>query len=179
MNSLLATCTEAHITTTGGWGEQRDHVRAGSVLPWAESQKHLQSNSDVRDIIYVWGRKMSCACPMASRECSIPSPCTSPQSKGRLAWVEDVVLACLLHSKQLRGKTAPKPRNYAATLPLRVSHCLCLHRGAEKTCLFQKDFLPGCGYPQLSSCPAWQHTLWLRLQISAPHHAPSSGSALC
>lgn len=37
------------------------------------------------------------------------------------------------------GKTAPKPRNYAAALPLRMSRCLRLRRGAEKTCLFQKD----------------------------------------
>lgn len=138
---------------TGGRGEQGNHVRAGSVRPWAESQKHLQSHSDVRDITCVRGRKMSCARPGASRECSVPSPRSSPQSKGRLAWVEGIALACPLHSKWLRGKTAPKPRNYAATLPLRMSHCLCLHRGAEKTCLFQKDFLPGCGYPQLASCP--------------------------
>jgi len=118
---------------------------------------------------------MICACPMASSECSIPSPHTSPQSKGRLAWVEDVVLACPLHSKQLRRKTAPKPRNYAATLPLRMSHCLCLHRGAEKTWLFKKTFflvveIPGCP-PALpdnvhtdqdcKSCPMQHPWQWL------------------
>lgn len=120
-----------------GMGAQGNHVCTGSVLPWAESQKHLQSNRDVRDIISVWGRKMSCACPVACRECSMPSPRCSLPSRGRLAWVEDIVLACPLPSKQLGGKTAPKTRNLAAALPLRTSHCLCLHREAEKTCFFQ------------------------------------------
>lgn len=105
VNSLLAACTQMHTQTTGVRTVRRSRKPSacGSVLPWAESQKHLQSNSNMRDIIYVWGRKMSSACPMASSECSIPSPCSSPQSKGRLAWFENVVLACCLPSKQPGG----------------------------------------------------------------------------
>lgn len=132
MKSLLATHPQIDIHDAWGMGEQGNHMCAGSGLPWAKSQKHLQSNSD---IIYVWGRKMSCACFMAPRECSIPSPHLSLQSKGALAWAEDNVLAC-----QLKGRRAPQTRNYAAALPLRMSHCLCLHRGAQKTCLFKKPF---------------------------------------
>lgn len=146
-------CTEIIYMMTG-MGAQGNHVCTGSVLPRAESQKHLQSNRDVRDFISVWGRKMSCACPVACRECSIPSPRCSLPSRGRLAWVEDIVLACSLPSKQLGGKTAPKTRNLAAALPLRTSHRLCLQREAEKTCFFQKCFIPGDAYPQLSACPA-------------------------
>ena len=177
MSSLLAICVQTHIWWLGNGGS-RETTCAGSVLPRAESQKHSESNSDVQDITYVWGRKMICACPMASSECSIPSPHTSPQSKGRLAWVEDVVLACPLHSKQLRRKTAPKPRNYAATLPLRMSHCLCLHRGAEKTC-FLKRLSSWLWKSQAVLLPCLTTYTLIKTANLAPCNTPGSGSALC
>lgn len=115
--SLLATCTQRHTHTRVFWGSvgAENHVCAGSLLPWAESQKHLRGSSNMRDIIDVQGRKMSFACPIvACGECSIPSPHTSPRSRGRLAWVEDVVLACPPCSKQPGGQ---QPQKAAIRLP--------------------------------------------------------------
>ncbi|EOB02529.1 Deleted in bladder cancer protein 1-like protein [Anas platyrhynchos] len=52
-------------------------------IKYTESQKHLRGSSNMRDIIDVQGRKMSFACPIvACGECSIPSPHTSPWSRG-------------------------------------------------------------------------------------------------
>lgn len=90
----MALCTwrQGH----GGAGNHRDHLCAGNAVPWAQSQR----NRDVRGISSVWGRKMSCSCPAASRECSTPSSCSS---KGRLK-----ILSWLVLSKTAQGEDSPK-----------------------------------------------------------------------
>lgn len=128
----------------------------------------------MRDIIDVQGRKMSFACPIvACGECSIPSPHTSPRSRGRLAWVEDVVLACPPCSKQPGGQ---QPQKAAIRLPRFLWGYLTGFAYTEeqrKDVFFKKEKKKRfCGYVDSYVI----HNCWLWITLASPCPA---GSGLC